>query len=306
VGVAGINHVTLATADVEGAVAFYSDVLGCRILARWPTGAYVLAGQLWLALVEGPSETRGRGDYSHFAFDVDAHEFAALAAAVVASGAEVWQDNRSEGESLYFRDPDGHQLEIHATSLAARLESAREAPWPGLEVMEGAAAAARRQPTVADRRKPRRFACSPMGVFVVVFDDEDRALVLRPPGDDRFQVPNGAVEADEDPADAARRELVEEAGPIATGPLWCFSAYSVDYDDLLPRLTSIGFVTRYVSGTPLAGDDMLGSEVRWAGLDELAPKTLFIPGDPERLRQALRVLRASEQQGGVAGEVDDG
>lgn len=291
-GVAGINHVTLATADVEAAAAFYSEVLGCRILARWPQGAYLLAGQLWLALVAGPAETRSRDDYSHIAFDVDAHRFAAVADAVVASGADVWQDNRSEGDSLYFRDPDGHQLEIHATSLATRLSTAAQSPWPGLELMEGAAAAARMQPTVADRRKPRRFACAPMGVFVVVADEQDRVLVLRPPDDDRFQVPNGAVEADEDPVDAARRELAEEAGPVETGPLACFAAYAVDYDELLPRLVSMGFVTRYVSGTPVAGDDMLGSEVHWATLDELTPDTLFIPSDPQQLRQALAVLSA--------------
>jgi hypothetical protein len=26
----------------------------------------------------------------------------------------IWQDNHSEGPSLYFLDPDGHELEIHA------------------------------------------------------------------------------------------------------------------------------------------------------------------------------------------------
>ena len=44
------------------------------------------------------------------------------------------QQNWTEGESLYFLDPDGHKLEIHASDLAARLRSARERPWAGLEL----------------------------------------------------------------------------------------------------------------------------------------------------------------------------
>src|SRR5688572_5418605 len=99
-----------------------------------------------MALVEGATETRSRDDYSHIAFDVSAHEFATVASAIVESGAEVWKENRSEGESLYFLDPDGHQLEIHATSLAERIRSATAKPWEGLEILEGAAAAARMQP----------------------------------------------------------------------------------------------------------------------------------------------------------------
>lgn len=50
------------------------------------------------------------------------------------SYAIIWQDNWTEGESLYFLDPNGHKLEIHASDLAARLQAARENPWAGLEL----------------------------------------------------------------------------------------------------------------------------------------------------------------------------
>ena len=70
----------------------------------------------------GDADTRGvpHSDYTHYAFDVAAEDFDALSDRV-RSHAQVWKDNRSEGASLYFLDPDGHRLELHVGSLASRL-----------------------------------------------------------------------------------------------------------------------------------------------------------------------------------------
>ncbi|GHL45122.1 hypothetical protein ECZU28_51170 [Escherichia coli] len=35
-----------------------------------------------------------------------------MVALLAQAGAEVWKDNRSEGASYYFLDPDGHKLEL--------------------------------------------------------------------------------------------------------------------------------------------------------------------------------------------------
>jgi hypothetical protein len=55
---------------------------------------------------------------------------------IKASGATIWQDNWTEGDSLYFVDPNGHKLEIHCSDLATRLKSAHENPWDGLVFFE--------------------------------------------------------------------------------------------------------------------------------------------------------------------------
>ena len=125
----GLNHLTLAVRDVDRAVAFYRDVLQFDVARTWPEGAYLTAGTLWLCLSRDP-QTRNapHPDYTHAAFDVAADAFAAVCGRIRDSGATVWKDNRSEGESLYFLDPDGHKLEIHVGSLQTRLAAMADTP----------------------------------------------------------------------------------------------------------------------------------------------------------------------------------
>jgi catechol 2,3-dioxygenase-like lactoylglutathione lyase family enzyme len=135
--VEGLNHITLAVRDVEDSCQFYADVLGCRLIARWPQGAYLVAGDVWIALVLD-SETRPAAlpEYTHIAFSVYDDDFPAVSQRIRNSGAHVWKENESEGESLYFEDPNGHKLEVHVGNLKSRLANAREDPWPGLEILD--------------------------------------------------------------------------------------------------------------------------------------------------------------------------
>ena len=127
----GLNHLTLAVRDVDRAVAFYRDVLQFEVARTWPDGTYLTAGSLWLCLSRDP-QTRDapHPDYTHAAFDVGADAFASVCDRIRASGAVIWKDNRSEGDSLYFLDPDGHKLEIHVGTLKSRL-AAMAASRPG-------------------------------------------------------------------------------------------------------------------------------------------------------------------------------
>ena len=131
--VSGLNHLTLAVGDLDRSLAFYRDVLGFRVAAAWATGAYLEAGTLWLCLSVGPVSRRD--DYTHVALSVAPEAFAELAA-LVSAVAPIWQANFSEGESLYFLDPDGHRLELHVGSLASRLADYRGRLVPGVRVFE--------------------------------------------------------------------------------------------------------------------------------------------------------------------------
>lgn len=115
----GFNHLTLAVTDVPRSVSFYHDLLRLQLDATWDNGAYLSLPGLWLCLSLDPMRsTTAAVDYTHYAFTVDAADFTALVGRLRAAGVPEWRDNRSEGASFYFLDPDGHKLEVHVGDLA--------------------------------------------------------------------------------------------------------------------------------------------------------------------------------------------
>jgi catechol 2,3-dioxygenase-like lactoylglutathione lyase family enzyme len=133
----GLNHLTLAVADLERSFAFYEDLLGFRPAAIWNTGAYLSLGDLWLCLsLDGKRAAIAEPDYTHYAFDIAQHDFAVFRARLLDAGVVEWRQNKSEGDSFYFLDPDGHQLEAHVGNLASRLAKCRQTPYAGMRFFE--------------------------------------------------------------------------------------------------------------------------------------------------------------------------
>ena len=133
----GLNHLTLAVADLDRSFAFYQELLGFRPAAIWNTGAYLSLDQLWLCLsLDGQRVASPAPDYTHYAFDIAQDDFAAFRTRLLEAGAVEWRQNRSEGDSFYFLDPDGHQLEAHVGNLAGRLAQCRAAPYAGMRFFE--------------------------------------------------------------------------------------------------------------------------------------------------------------------------
>jgi glutathione S-transferase fosA5 len=136
--ISGLNHITLAVRDVERSFKFYVETLGAKPLARWSRGAYLLAGDLWLCLaLDERTRSSALPEYSHIAFSVREAEFNDTAERIRTSGATIWKENDSEGASLYFLDPDGHKLEIHAGDWRTRLAAMKADPWePNIEYFD--------------------------------------------------------------------------------------------------------------------------------------------------------------------------
>jgi glutathione S-transferase fosA5 len=135
-GISGLNHITLAVVDVERSLAFYRDVLGCNVRATWADGAYLEAGSLWLCLSRDDSaRSSPHADYTHVVFSAPESDYASLSERLIRE-CIIWKDDRSEGASTYFLDPDGHKLEIHLGSLETRLSHYRENPSKGVHLFD--------------------------------------------------------------------------------------------------------------------------------------------------------------------------
>jgi catechol 2,3-dioxygenase-like lactoylglutathione lyase family enzyme len=130
----GLNHLTLAVTDLNRSVSFYHELLQLQLDATWDNGAYLSLPGLWLCLSLDPSRLSApAAEYTHYAFTADAGDFSTLVARLRAGGVQEWRDNRSEGASFYFLDPDGHKLEAHVGDLASRLQACRAKPYAGMK-----------------------------------------------------------------------------------------------------------------------------------------------------------------------------
>lgn len=122
-----MNHINLATHDLEKSFNFYKNILGITPLCKWHEGAYFLVGDLWFCLCLDKTHIPANG-YTHFAFNVNQANFLHMKNQIINSGAKVWKDNKSEGDSLYFLDPAGHQLELHVGSWQSRINTKKINP----------------------------------------------------------------------------------------------------------------------------------------------------------------------------------
>lgn len=132
--ISGFNHLTLAVTDLDISCRFYTDILGLKLKARWNNGAYLLAGDLWICLSKDTADPAS--DYTHYAFSIEAGQLDLWRDKFIASGVTQWKDNRSEGNSIYFLDPDGHKLELHVGDLNSRLSAIADQPYDGLQLFD--------------------------------------------------------------------------------------------------------------------------------------------------------------------------
>ncbi|MES2162555.1 MAG: fosfomycin resistance glutathione transferase [Pseudomonadota bacterium] len=130
----GFNHLTLAVKDLSSSFDFYTRLLNFRPAATWDTGAYLTLGELWLCLsLDKSNSAKNASTYTHYAFSITQADFQDFKQRLRNDGVTEWQQNQSEGDSFYFLDPDGHQLEAHVGSLSSRLEECKKIPYKGMQ-----------------------------------------------------------------------------------------------------------------------------------------------------------------------------
>ena len=125
----GVSHFALNVNNMEQAEKFYTDIMGFPVLTRSHTKTgqqhiEVDAGNLTIALFESPEldlqaahKTMTDDGYLHFAFNAPYDRFNETLLRLKNDGVNVDGEPRDWGKSIsiYFRDPDGHQLEINFT-----------------------------------------------------------------------------------------------------------------------------------------------------------------------------------------------
>lgn len=125
----GIDHVALAVRDVRRSAAWYQEVLGLERLYEDAWGdvpAVVGTGGTSIALfpVQGdqPKGRPGRDTLAmrHLAFRVDAANFARARQELEARGIALESQHHGIAQSIYFADPDGHELEITTYDLGSQ------------------------------------------------------------------------------------------------------------------------------------------------------------------------------------------
>jgi catechol 2,3-dioxygenase-like lactoylglutathione lyase family enzyme len=131
----GFNHVAIVTPDLDRLVAFYGDVFGGKKVFEMaeeeghPRMAVVtMGGGAALNIFESPAESiigerrtpGARGAIDHFAVAVESLDALETARErLTAAGADIGEIQMLGDEwSLFFRDPDGMELEVCATSTA--------------------------------------------------------------------------------------------------------------------------------------------------------------------------------------------
>ncbi len=123
----GINHFALYVRNMDRAEEFYTGILGFPVIMRTETRAglkhvEVDAGNVAIALFELPEldltaaqKTMTEDGYLHFAFGAPYDRFDATLKSLKEGGVKLDGEPRDwgNGVSIYFPDPDGHQIEIH-------------------------------------------------------------------------------------------------------------------------------------------------------------------------------------------------
>ncbi len=118
-----IGHVHLKVADLDRAIAFYSEILGFTLTARYGAGAAFLAAgsyhhhiglNTWESAGGSPPPPGHTGLYHTAFLYPDRKPLAQTLKRAIAAGIPITgQADHGTSEAVYFRDPDCNGVEIY-------------------------------------------------------------------------------------------------------------------------------------------------------------------------------------------------
>jgi catechol 2,3-dioxygenase-like lactoylglutathione lyase family enzyme len=108
----GIDHIVLHCRDVARAKQFYTEILGMSVYREGGGQLFMHAGGQGVALFETVGGAPvGSGDLNHLALNVADGTYENLKAELERHGVEV-TGRPGDDHCIYFRDPDGHRLQL--------------------------------------------------------------------------------------------------------------------------------------------------------------------------------------------------
>ncbi|HYB99927.1 MAG TPA: VOC family protein [Candidatus Limnocylindrales bacterium] len=119
--IAGVYEIAVKVADLERSAAFYCDVLGLGVGLRDDSRRWLFLRAGGAAGMVVLQEDRGSWPQQHFAFTVTADALERAAAELQGRGIVVdgpMTHDWIPARSLYFADPDGHDVELLAPGTA--------------------------------------------------------------------------------------------------------------------------------------------------------------------------------------------
>ena len=159
------------------------------------------------------------------------------------------------------------------------------------------------QPIIMSENE-RPFTASAVALQAIIINANEQFLLLSSPRRNQkneWQTVSGGLDAEESLLDGVLREVAEEVGAVQIRPLAVLHSQTFRYDGNIPHMIGIYYLLRYEGGEVVPGDDMIGSDFRWWGLDELetavaaGTTTLHVSTHLWMLRRAVKLHRLFEE-----------
>jgi catechol 2,3-dioxygenase-like lactoylglutathione lyase family enzyme len=113
----GVDHIVLHVNDVRRSKKFYTEILGMTAYREDDDQVFLHAGQQGVALFkkEGDAPLTTGNDLNHLALNVATGTYETLKAELEKHGVAV-SGRPGQARCIYFRDPDGHRLQLTVRS----------------------------------------------------------------------------------------------------------------------------------------------------------------------------------------------